>query len=377
MSFSINSFSKAVSIVVAVFIWLPSCALTNSAAIKETSDSAALYRKLRIAVLPFSSLSGSPVPLKNLRNSLTNSLKKEGLNLLDQEILERFIVERRLRYVGGIDRVTARDLKWQTGSDAVLVTSVELYNEDPPPKISLTSRLISTGSNPAVLWIHGIGLAGNDSIGILELSLIEDPRILVGNAIRNVSTSLAEYISSGRYSAARERDIIKFWPSVFYRSPIIEPGMKYTVAVVPFFNLSERKSAGEIMALHFVSQLRMLGNFTVIEPGIVRQALLQMRIIMEDGMSLADADILFSELGADVVLSGKVFDYQDYTGDLGKPKVDFSARLTEKNSREVVWACESHNEGDHGVFFFDWGKINTAHRMASEMVASALETLVE
>jgi hypothetical protein len=33
--------------------------------------------------------------------------------------------------------------------------------------------------------------------------------------------------------------------------------------------------------------------------------------------------------------------------------------------------------GDEGVFFFDWGRINTAHKMASEMVASALETLAE
>jgi hypothetical protein len=131
------------------------------------------------------------------------------------------------------------------------------------------------------------------------------------------------------------------------------------------------------MALHFVKQLQRFGNFTVIEPGIVRKALLQMRIIMEDGMSLADADALFSKLNADLILAGKVFDYQDYKGAAGKPKVDFSARFTEKRSREVVWACESHYQGDYGVFFFDWGKINTAHRMANEMVASALATLVE
>lgn len=377
MSFSTNSFNRTVGIVVAVFIWLPSCTQQHSAAVRVIEDSTALNRNLLIAVLPFSNLSGSPVPLRDLRDSLKSSLKREGLNLLDEEILEKFIVEHRIRYVGGIDRVTARDLKWETGADAVLVTSVELYNEQPPPKISLTSRLVATGSDPEVLWIHGIGLAGNDSIGLLELSLIEDLRILVQNAIRGVSTSLTEYISGGRYSAASERDIIKFWPTVFYRSPVLEPGMKHTVAVLPFFNLSERRSAGEIMALHFVRQLRALGNFTVIEPGIVRRALLQMRIIMEGGMSLADADVLFSKLDADVVLSGKIFNYQDYIGDLGKPKVDFSARLTEKESREVVWACESHYEGDYGVFFFDWGKINTAHRMADEMVASAIATLTE
>ncbi len=131
------------------------------------------------------------------------------------------------------------------------------------------------------------------------------------------------------------------------------------------------------MALHFVRQLRTLENFTVIEPGIVREALLNYRIIMDDGISLAQTDLLFSKLNVDLILAGKVFDYQDYLGALGTAKVDFSVLLIEKQSREVVWAVESQSQGDDGVFFFDWGRINTAHRLASEMVAAALETLVE
>lgn len=36
-----------------------------------------------------------------------------------------------------------------------------------------------------------------------------------------------------------------------------------------------------------------------------------------------------------------------------------------------------HNEGDEGVYFFEWGRINTADKMASEMLFSALETIFE
>jgi TolB-like protein len=153
--------------------------------------------------------------------------------------------------------------------------------------------------------------------------------------------------------------------------------MKYTVAVIPFFNLSQRNSAGEIMALHFVKQLTALDNFTVILPGVVRDALLKYRIIMDDGISYAQTDLLASKLNVDLILTGKIFDYQDYQGFAGTAKVDFSTLLIEKKSREVVWASESHNDGDDGVFFFDWGKINTAHAMASEMVLTTVETLVE
>jgi hypothetical protein len=131
------------------------------------------------------------------------------------------------------------------------------------------------------------------------------------------------------------------------------------------------------MALHFVKELLKSENFKVIEPGIIRQLLLQMRITMDGGISIADSQALFSGLNASLVLTGKVFDYQDYGGPAGKAKVDFSALIIERRSRDIVWACMSYNEGDYGVFFFDWGQINTAHVMASEMVASALETLVE
>ena len=98
---------------------------------------------------------------------------------------------------------------------------------------------------------------------------------------------------------------------------------------------------------------------------------------MDGGISIADSHALFSRLDANLILTGKVFDYQDYLGLSGKAKVDFSALIIERRSREAVWTSRSFSEGDHGVFFFDWGKINTAHAMASEMVQSALETLVE
>ncbi len=96
---------------------------------------------------------------------------------------------------------------------------------------------------------------------------------------------------------------------------------------------------------------------------------------MDDGISLADADAVFSRLDADLILTGKVLDYQDYQGPTGKPKVGFSALLIEKKSREVVWSCQSYHEGDEGVWFFDWGNVYTAHSLATEMIQLAVETI--
>lgn len=32
-----------------------------------------------------------------------------------------------------------------------------------------------------------------------------------------------------------------------------------------------------------------------------------------------------------------------------------------------MWSSTSFNQGDDGVFFFDWGRVNTAHAMAAQM----------
>jgi len=149
------------------------------------------------------------------------------------------------------------------------------------------------------------------------------------------------------------------------------------LAVLPFFNKSERKYGGEIMQLQFVKNLKELKNFEIIEPGLVRQQFLAMRIIMDQGVSLADADAIFSTLDADLVVSGDLITYQDYQGIWGTPKVDFSVLFVDRKGRKVVWSSTSYNEGDDGVFFFDLGRVNTAYAMASQMTQRIGKMFIE
>ena len=225
--------------------------------------------------------------------------------------------------------------------------------------------------------MNGVGLAGNDSPGLLDLYLIEDPRTLMETAVPKLADSLAKYFSGEADWADSPRVRKIFRPEVAFRSPILNPDLKYTLAVVPFFNLSERKNAGELMALHFIRQLLEFENFLVIEPGVIRKSMLDLRVIMSDGISLANTDLVFQRLNADLILSGRVLDYQDYRGAEGTPKVDFAAQIIERKSREVVWTVKSYGTGDERVFFFDWGKVNTAYAMAAQMVQLAVEDLAK
>jgi len=331
--------------------------------------------KFSIAVFPVENLSGTMAPLRDVRELYISQLKRRGFHVLEEETLEKFMTRNRIRYTGGINKAVAQGFKNETGVGGVLVTSLELYNDVNPPKIALTSRLVSTGDNPVILWIDGVGLAGDDSPGILGLGLIEDPKVLLEKAIGKLSGSLENYLEkkskSEKITAKR-----KFRPKVSYRSEAFDPTSEYTVAVAPFLNFTGRKNAAEILELQFIKNLKKSGHFDVIEPGVVRQQLLALRIIIPEGISLANADALFPTLNADLILAGNVAEYGDYQGTFGKAKVNFFVQLIDRKDRSIVWSSVSQNQGDDGVFFFDRGRVNTAHVMASQMTQWVTEMML-
>ena len=357
--------NKIASLLILGLLFFPSLADTKE--IKKESP-AVNEERIRIAVFPVENLSGTVAPVKEIRQTFIEKLGSVGVDVLDEETFEKFMAKYRIRYTGGVSTEIAKAFKQEINVSGVLITSLELYSDVIPPKISLISRLVSTGESSSILWMDGVGLAGDDSRGLLDLGLIEDPKVLLDKGMKVMFDSMKRYLSKrseggGGYSVKR-----KFRPHISYRSPSFDPNRKYTVAITPFFNYSLRKYAGNILVLHFAKALKKFDQFDVIEPGVVRQAFLEMRIILDQGVSLVNADSIAGLLNADLILAGDVTDYEDYQGVWGKPKVSFSAQLIDKKSREVVWSSSSYNEGDQGVFFFDLGRVNTASAMVSQMV---------
>ncbi len=354
-----------------------------------------ITKRALIAVLPVENLSGIGAPLQVVTRMLRTSLRQNGFRLLDDEVLAAFMKRYRIRHTGGLSSDATQAIKGETGADAFLITSLEGYQDGSPPMVSLISRLVSSGGEPEIVWMDGVGISGEGLRVPLGLGRINEPDILLEKAVHAVTGSLerslpevSETIRVFREnepyacdpgtgvvaSSAPRRVMRKYRPRFFFRSPIIDSSGRYSVAVVPFLNLSERKHAGRIVTLHLVNELARTRLFSVVEPGLVREQLLKYRMIMEAGPSLANAGLLFSErsLGVDLVCSGTVFDYQDAAG---IPKVDFAVKIFERKSRKVVWTSRSYGDGDKWVFFFDVGRVRIAHRLASQMAGGTVGAL--
>jgi hypothetical protein len=332
--------------------------------------------RARIAVFPAENLSGSLIPLGPIRSLLIEGLKSRGISVLDDDTMARIVTKNRVRYTAGVEKGIAKALKEDAGVEAILIPSVELYDETFPPKVSMFCRLVSTGDSPAVLWIDGAGMAGDDSPGILGLGLIEEPQALVAKAVESLVRSLVGYGSETGGGSPGGWMARRFRPKIVYRSELLDPGKKYSIAVVPFFNKSDRRHAGEIVALHLIRNLMAFENLEVVEPGIVRQELLRSRIIMSDGVSLPQTETILNAVGADLVLNGEVLDYQDFIGPTGIAKVDFSVLFIERKTRKIVYSSYSQNTGNDNVVLFDWGRVNTAHALASRMARAIGERML-
>jgi hypothetical protein len=318
-----------------------------------------------IAVFPVDNLSGKAAPTEEMRVHLIGRLRAQGLRILDDAALDALMTKHRVRYTAGLEQAFARALA-EAGVTAVLIPSLETYDETRPPRIALFARLVSTGELPAVVWLDSAGYAGDESPGILGIGLVDDARVLVTRAVDAIAGSLALHVRVVEAADAAPRVGRKFRPKIVYRSEALDPTRTYSVAVVPFFNRSTRRYAGEIMALHLMKSL-LARNLRVVEPALVREQLLRFRIIMTDGVSLADTDTILNAADADLVLNGEVLEYYELPGGQVPARIDFSVLFIERRSRRVLYSSYSHNAGDDRVVFFDWGRVYTAHTMAAYM----------
>lgn len=354
-----------------------------------------LHRGMLIAVLPIENLSDTGAPLEDIGNSFNLELEKSGFRVVNKDTIEQFRKKHRMRYIGGVSSVLSEAMLQELGADAVLFTSLEAYQEADPPQISLIARLVSCGPRPEIIWIDSIGLSGDEAPGLLDLNLVRSHLELMRKAVDRLTDSLIASIDReipdddrsfpsfpdswkaagpGTLTSPGYRMNRKYLPYDYFRSPLIDPAGKYSIAVIPMLDLAVRKNAGIISQLHFVRELFNLTEFKVLEPGLVREELLRIRAIMPQGPSLAETDLITGQnsLGVDLVLSGKVFDYQNTSNN---PKVDFSVQIIEKNSRKVVFGARIFNTGMDRVFFYDFGREYTAHNLLKEMSRITVQLL--
>lgn len=254
-----------------------------------------------------------------------------------------------------------------------MVLVVDGFHVGPPPRLSMTVRVVASGEVPRILWMDGVTLAGEENPGFFDLGVVSDPGVLIERGLDRMADAVAEYFFEGAPPRRAGRPARRFAPRKVYQRPGAPP-RRERVAVLPLIDESGRRNAGEVMALH-VTRALVASGANVVDPGEVRRVLLDARVIQDDGLSFAQADVLRDLLEVDLVVTGKLFDYRDSAGEDSYPYVNVLLMGIDAHRRQVAWSTTSWATGEQSVNFFAAGRRETVHELAFEVVRSALKAV--
>ena len=131
-----------------------------------------------------------------------------------------------------------------------------------------------------------------------------------------------------------------------YVHPNADLGAIRRVAVLPFENLTQDRTAGEKLQKIFLTELLALEAFEVVEPGQVTRELKAMRLESLEAVGPAEIKRLGEALKADGFFFGSVVDFAETrSGATPTPQVTVQLRLVESSSGVTVWSASRTRSG--------------------------------
>ncbi len=142
----------------------------------------------KIAVMPFGSFTVGLLTFDFTR-LITNRLINDKFSVISQDMLEGFLVKKRVRRTDLLDRATIREMGMALNADALMIGSVDLLAGGENPRITMSAQMIDCVDS-AVVWANSISHTGADFATFLGIGKINSVRKLVEVAVTDLLKGL-------------------------------------------------------------------------------------------------------------------------------------------------------------------------------------------
>jgi len=309
-----------------------------------------LPQKTKIALFPFENFTDDKDALIKIMPVLKEQLEEKGLEVVDEENLNKFLLKERVRSTGYISKDMAQKIGEELNAQATLVGSINSLFPEKNLRVGLSARLINS-SDGTILWANHASATGDDFTTILGLGTIKTIDRL---------TSLV---------VGRLFDSFRITP------PYKEKEFTYRIAVMPFQNKSRHRDAGIIATYMFLVQLFKNKGFEPVEYGEIRRLTVDLRVRYRGELDHKSIEALSESLDVDGILVGTVELYSEGLVTSSPPEVTISARLIDARKNKILQYNRHQLNGDEGIIILDWGKIRSVDNVAYKVVSKLVEKM--
>jgi TolB-like protein len=333
----------------------------------QTDPFEALVKSSRVAVLPFANYAEVPAVMPQIMSLVRAELRQRGVEQADSLTVADVLREHRVRNTNELTADQIQNLSNELAAAYLLVGSLERYVQgDGGAEVALSARLIYVPT-ASIEWV---GTATRHTLnGIRLLNLGREP-----SAEKLAPRAVREMFRDFRYLRPESRERVE-WVQLrdgrHFRRQFCE-----SIIALPFSNETDLFTAGGIVTNRIVAALERNG-YAVVEPGRVREAMLEEGSITPGNASAQLLKICREELGVSLLLTGTVsrFDCPSTVGIDQIPSIAIEARLTEVSTGYVVWARTFRSDGNATNFLFGTGTTYSITSVADRVAAKLVKAI--
>lgn len=294
----------------------------------------------RWIVLPFADYTDAQTG-RRLAPQLEAELAARNIEIVGNAEIRPILRSLRIRSSEGIGQDELRRLAAEIEFDFLVLGSWDILRDGGNPEFGLSMRVLDRDGGRIVRAVS-TGATGDDFTGLLGRGRLLQLDDLVRHTLPVfVSELLADTNESPRARAVS--------------------GCR-RVAIIPLDDAVERVPAGPIVQNSILARLVQAG-YEVVEPGFVRELMLESEIAARGGVDLPTSRLLSERLGVCRVITGEVDRFEWATGDPATtvPSVAFGLRtvLPVEGLIDRVWELE--RTGSESDRFLQRGRIHAVH----------------
>lgn len=308
----------------------------------------------RWIVLPFADYTEDQTG-RLLAPLLEAELAARGLDVVGGDQIRPLLRALRIRSSEGLGRNELRRLAGEAEFDALVLGSWDILREGANPEIGLSMRVLDPGSGD-IVQAASVGATGDDFTGLLGRGRLRSLDALVRHAMPGFVSELLQ--------AAPGPD-----------GPPTPRGCR-RVALIPLDDAVERTPAGPIVLNAVLADLVRTG-FEVVEPGFVRELMLEREIAARGGVDLPTSRLLAERFGVCRIVTGEVDRFESAAGDPATtvPAVSFGLRTILPVEGVVDRAWELERTGGESDRLLQRGRIHAMHPLMRTVLKEWTEEL--